>query len=354
MAVTDQQRRALPSAITMWLAEQGVRVVDPIEVSQISGGQSNLTYRIIDAAGQRFVLRRPPTAGVLDTAHSMSREWRFISGLVGTGVAVPRPIAYCEDPSVLGAVFYVMEHVDGLVAHTADDARALDMSARSVVSADIAATLGQLHSVNAEAVGLSDMGRGGDYVARQLRRWHGQWDKTRAVAGLDLPAVDEGHRVLLSAMPQQRAVSVVHGDYRLGNVVIGPDGRIRAILDWELATLGDPRADLGWLLLSWNEPGETRVANPAGAAPSTLPGFGTRVALLEAYTNEAGEAAATDIDYFVAFAAWRWACISAGVYARYQAGVMGAESGDLEVILAAVKDHAHFALELIAGGHTGR
>jgi aminoglycoside phosphotransferase (APT) family kinase protein len=338
MVVADD----MASAIGHWLGRQEVAFASPIEIFQIAGGRSNLTYRIVDGGGHSFVLRRPPTGQVLETAHSMNREWRFIRALHGTGVPVPRPIAFCDDPAILGVSFYVMEHVDGLVLHTADNARALSSPARTAVSARIAATLARLHAVDVEAVGLSDIGRGADYVARQLRRWHGQWDKTRTAASLDIPVIDEGHRVLEAAVPEQRSAGIVHGDFRLGNVVTGWDGTIRAVLDWELATLGDPRADLGWLLLSWDE----------RAAPSRLPGFGSRAELIESYSRAAGENAAADIDFFVAFAAWRWACISAGVYARYQAGVMGGENADLPAILEAIRNRAEYALDVIAGRHT--
>ncbi len=350
MAAGDEHLHTLASTVAQWLDRQDVGIRGPVKMSQIAGGRSNLTYLVVDAAGRRLVLRRPPTGAVLETAHSMSREWRFISALSGTGVPVPRPVAFCDDSSVIGASFYVMEHVDGVVLHTRDAATGLDVGARASVSSAIAATLGRLHVVDPHAVGLSDIGRGNDYVPRQLRRWQSQWDKTRAVAGMDVPAIDHAHRELASAVPEQRRVSIVHGDFRLGNAVTSTDGSIRAVLDWELATLGDPRADLGWLLLSWAEPDEA-TGNPSRHAPSSLPGFGRRAALIDAYAQEAGAAAANDIDYFVAFAAWRWACISAGVYARYQADVMGGETADLPAILEAIQDHAEFALDLVAGRH---
>ena len=347
MSTTElSEESPLVPTLTRWLSQHEVSLKEPVQASAIMGGQSNLTYRIVDATGRTLVLRRPPTGHVLETAHSMIREWRFISALHGTDVPVPAPIAFCDDQAVLGAPFYVMEHVDGLVLHSSEDSLALPSAARPNASAGIATALGHLHSVNAEAAGLADIGRGGDYVARQLKRWHGQWEKTKAIAELDVPAIDEGHVLLQSAIPPQESISIVHGDYRLGNVVTGSDGTIRAILDWELATLGDPRADLGWLLLSWEEPGESRLRHPAGQQPSTVPGFGSRAELIEHYAQQMGGQAVTGIDYFIAFAAWRWACISAGVYARYQAGVMGAEVGDLPAILAAVREHADYAVRL--------
>jgi aminoglycoside phosphotransferase (APT) family kinase protein len=347
MAPPEDRMRQAATGVVNWLHAQGVAIDAPVELVPIIGGQSNLTYLLRDAGGRCFVLRRPPTGQVLETAHSMHREWRFLTGLSGTGVPVPKPIAFCDDAAVLGAGFYVMDYVDGVILHTVDDARVLSESARAAVTADLATSLRQLHGVDVAECGLSDIGRGEDYIARQLRRWHGQWEKTRDAANLDVAAIDRGHVALASAIPDQTAVGIVHGDYRLGNVVAATSGAVRAVLDWELATLGDPRADLGWLLLSWEEPGEPRVTNPTGTAPSTLPGFGTRAELVAAYAQNASPDEVADIDYFVAFAAWRWACISAGVYARYQANAMGGQSGDLPAVLQAVVDHAEYALAVL-------
>ncbi|ORB39097.1 hypothetical protein BST41_18665 [Mycolicibacterium porcinum] len=335
------------AAVARWMRGNGVGIAAPLQMEAITGGQSNLTYRLKADDGRAFVLRRPPLGQVLETAHSMTREWRFLSALHPTNVPVPQPIALCEDPSVIGAGFYVMEFVEGAVLHTAQDAAALDENARRAVTTDLAVALARLHTVDVAACGLSDIGRGEDYVARQLRRWQGQWDKTRSLANLEVAAIDEGHRVLSAAIPEQRSTSIVHGDYRLGNTVAGPDGSVKAILDWELATIGDPRADLGWLLLSWEEPGPERVSNPTGTAPSTLDGFGTRADFVTAYLDEGGRISADELGYFVAFAAWRWACISAGVYSRYRAGAMGQQSADLPAILRAVTEHAEYAVALL-------
>jgi aminoglycoside phosphotransferase (APT) family kinase protein len=353
MAVADDPMEdSAAAAVAKWLVSQGVAVDPPLAATQIMSGQSNLTYVMSDSTGQRIIVRRPPTGQVLSTAHSMEREWRFLTALHGTEVPVPRPFALCGDDAVLGAPFYVMEYVDGIVMHTADNAQALPVTARAGITTGVASRLRRLHGVDVGARGLADIGRGEDYVARQLRRWHGQWEKIRSLADLDIPAIDEGHRALLSNIPQQERVGIVHGDFRLGNVIAGPDGAIRAILDWELATLGDPRADLGWLLLSWEEPGKPKVTNPTGIAPSTLPGFGTRSDVIAAYLAEGGPGDAADIDYFIGFAAWRWACISAGVYSRYRANVMGGRTSDQHAILQAVIDHAEYALAQVASRGT--
>lgn len=352
MAVVEDPMYDAAEAVAEWLDAQGVAIDTPLELSPIAGGQSNLTYLLRDANGRRMVVRRPPTGQVLETAHSMNREWRFLSALHGSDVAVPEPIAFCKDEAVLGAEFYVMEYVAGATLHTAADAIPLTEAARAGVTRAMGASLRDLHRVDVASCGLAGIGRGEDYVARQLRRWQAQWEKTRSLAGLDIPAIDEGHSALSCAIPSQTSVSIVHGDFRLGNVVVGTDGSIRAVLDWELATLGDPRADLGWLLLSWEEPGEPRVSNPPGPAPSALPGFASRKELLANYVEKGDAADAADIDYFVAFAAWRWACISAGVYARYKANVMAGRSSDQHAILQAVVDHAAYALSLLSPRRT--
>jgi aminoglycoside phosphotransferase (APT) family kinase protein len=347
MAPPQDRMQQATTGVVNWLHRQGVVIDAPAELVQIIGGQSNLTYLLRDAGGRRFVLRRPPTGDVLETAHSMHREWRFLNGLYGTGMPVPKPIAFCDDAAILGADFYLMEYVDGVILHTVEDALALSESARAALTANLATSLRHLHGVDVAERGLSDIGRGENYIARQLRRWLGQWEKTREAADLDIPAIDRGHVALASAIPDQTAVGIVHGDYRLGNVVAAPSGAVLAVLDWELATLGDPRADLGWLLLSWEEPGKPRVTNPTGTAPSTMAGFGTRAELVAAYAESGSPDDVADIDYFVAFAAWRWACISAGVYARYKANAMGGQSSDLPAILQAVLDHAEYALALL-------
>ncbi|WP_111510816.1 phosphotransferase family protein [Mycobacterium kyogaense] len=349
MTVQNNSHERTAASVTSWLLDNGIAVSSPLEMTVITGGQSNLTYRLQDREGRTFVLRRPPSGNVLETAHSMSREWRFLTALHPTDVPVPTPIAACEDDAVIGAGFYVMECVEGLVLHTAEDAAAIDAAARRALTANLAQAMSQLHTVDVESCGLSDIGRGEDYVARQLKRWQGQWDKTRSMANLDVGAIDAAHHQLARDIPQQRSISVVHGDFRLGNAIASEDGHVRAILDWELATLGDPRADLGWLLLSWEEPGPPRVSNPTGVAPSTLTGFGSRAEFVAAYAASLGEeVSGEELNYFVAFAAWRWACISAGVYARYEAGAMGGQEADLDAILRAVIDHAEYALDLLS------
>src|SRR5215469_6889652 len=329
--------------VVAWLARQGVDLVGPVHAELIAGGRSNLTYSLAGADGHRVVLRRPPTGGVLATAHDMTREWRFISALRGTSVPVAEPLALA-DSEVLGAPFYVMSFVEGRVLHDAADAQVLSGDARGCAAASLIDTMVLLHKLDIDVVGLGDIGRRDDYVGRQLRRWKRQWDQSCCT---DITAVEEAHKRLVAAAPPQRRTGIVHGDFRLGNMICGADGQIRAVLDWELATLGDPLADFGWTLSWWVEPGEagTTVVTPT-APPSVLPGFPPRRWLMERYADGIG-AALDRIDFYVAFAYWRGACISAGVLTRYESGVMGDDGFDHSALRTRIAGQAEAAIELL-------
>jgi aminoglycoside phosphotransferase (APT) family kinase protein len=307
--------------VTAWFQAHAPGVEPPLTFELIAGGRSNLTYRVTDAAGHAWVLRRPPLGQVLATAHDMGREHRIISALAPTDVPVAPVIGLCEDEAVNGAPFYVMGFVDGLVARDAAAARALDVDARARAGEQIPDVLARIHAVDSDAVGLGDLGRREGYVERQLKRWYGQWQKSRT---RELPVVDEVHDALAARVPEQGPAAIVHGDYRLDNCLLVPDGTIAAVLDWELCTLGDPLADVGLLLVYWTEPGD---AHPALLeAATTLEGFPTRATVIERYAAASGRDV-SDVDYYVAFGYWKLACILEGVYARYRGGVMGESSG---------------------------
>jgi aminoglycoside phosphotransferase (APT) family kinase protein len=315
-----------PAAVTAWLRAEVPEVVvgdEPVVVQRIAGGHSNLTYRITDAAGAVYALRRPPTGGVLATAHDMSREWRFLTALAPTPVPVARPVAYCADPDVLGAEFYVMDFVDGDVLGDAAAADRLTPAARRTAGLDTIDVLADLHAVDPHAVGLDDLRRPGSYLERQLRRWHRQ---VRDSAVPDLATLEAVHDLLVERMPPTSEVRIVHGDFRLGNLAVGPDVRVRAVFDWELATLGDPLADLGWIVASWGRPDDEVPATIAG--PTVAEGFPDRSEVIARYAARSSRDVAA-LPYYVAFARWRSACIGAGVYTRYVAGVMGDDVGDV-------------------------
>ncbi len=288
----------------------------PVTFELVSGGRSNLTYRVTGAAGATYALRRPPTGGVLSTAHDVSREWRFISAMAPTAVPVPAPVAYCADTAVTGAEFYVMGFVEGLVLADDEAGLALAPQARPGAAWELVDVLVALHALDPVAVGLGDMVRKTGYVERQLRRWHAQ---VHATEPPETPLLDEVHDLLARRIPAQ-ASGIVHGDYRAGNISFGPDGAVLAVFDWELATSGDPLADLGWLAATWQDPAEPLP--PATPGPSAVPGFPARPELVERYARRSGRDT-SDLPYWVAFARWRSACINVGVRARYLAGHMG-------------------------------
>ncbi|MFJ9174377.1 phosphotransferase family protein [Streptomyces sp. NPDC102360] len=303
-------------AVGEWLAAHVSGLVPPLTFALVSGGRSNLTYRVTDATGTVRALRRPPTGGVLSTAHDMSREWRFQTALAPTPVPVPEPLAYCADTSVTGAEFYVMDFVEGTVGADRDAVRDWPRSARRRAGTSLVEVLADLHRIDPLAAGLGDMARPRGYVERQLHRWQRQVHRSGAP---DLELLDAVHDALLARVPEQRS-GIVHGDFRPGNLSFGPDGTVVAVFDWELATLGDPLADLGWLVSTWEQPGDT--VPPTTAGPSTASGFCDRAELVDTYAKLSG-LDVSDLPYYVAFSRWRSACIGSGVAARFAAGVMG-------------------------------
>lgn len=308
-------------ALQVWLARHA-RVSGPLSAHQISGGRSNLTYRVTDAAGRAFVLRRPPLGDLLPGAHDMSREHRIMAALADTAVPVPEVVGLCTDHDVLGADFYVMRFVDGTVVRTTEDAEALPVAARGVAGRDLAKTLAALHAIDPEEVGLGDSERGRDYVARQLHVWKRQMD---AQKGRELPLMDEVHRRLAEAVPEQHAVSIVHGDYRLDNVMLDDDGKVEAVLDWELWTLGDPLADLAITMTYWTDSADAAAVI---GRPTTVPGFGDRHVFRHIYGEAGGRELPEDlVPYYLAFGVWRLAAILEGVYQRNRAGAYG-DAGD--------------------------
>ena len=335
--------------VTEWFAGQIPGVEPPLAFSLIAGGHSNLTYRVEDAAGTLYVLRRPPLGAVIATAHDMAREHRIISALAKTDVPVPPAIGLCEDAGVNDAPFYVMGFVEGLVLTdpktTADH---YDEAARARMGSSVIEVLAALHGVDPDAVGLGDLGRKEAYLARQLKRWRGQWEKTRT---RELAEMEEIHRLLEERMPEQHGASIVHGDYRLGNMLVDAEGDVAAVLDWELCTLGDPLADIGYVLNNWSEPGD---ADPGGAgdamAPSAAGGFPTRNEFIARYCALTGRET-PDIDYYRAFQYWRLAAIVEGVLSRYLKGVMGNEA-NTDVFRRQVDHLAFSALALLREGET--
>ena len=329
------------AGVTAWFQAEVPDARPPLRFERLPGGRSNLTYRVRDAAGGDFVLRRPPLHGVLQSAHDMAREHRIIAALAATEVPVPAALGLCEDPAVTGAPFYVMAYVDGAVpSDEATVVAAFDEQARAAAADSLVDALVALHGVDPDAVGLGQLGRREGYLERQLRRWKRQLEQSRT---RELPVLDEVHRRLEAAVPAQVGPArVVHGDYRLDNVILSPAGRVLAVLDWELCTLGDPLADVGLLLVYWAEPGDTAL--PLGTAPTRLPGFPPRAALTAAYAARSGRAV-DQLDYYVAFGYWKLAVILEGVYARYTAGAYGQGDDSWRGFAGTVVQLADHALE---------
>jgi aminoglycoside phosphotransferase (APT) family kinase protein len=308
-------------AVTAWFVANIAEARPPFHFELIAGGRSNLTFAVTDVADHRYVLRRPPTGHLLPTAHDMAREYRIIDALRPAGIPVAPARRLCTDPDVNGAPFYVMDFVDGVVPRTAADAEAgFDLDARRRAGHSLVETLAAIHAIDPDVVGLGDLGRKEGYVARQLRRWYGQFRSSRDDAGgPDVPDVDMAHDLLLDRIPEQGPASIVHGDYRLDNAVFDTRGRLVAVLDWELCTLGDPLVDVAQLLLYWSEAGET---SPLGHDASTAPAFPTRADLVARYAACSGRDLGA-LEFYNAFVAWKVACILEGVYTRYLAGSMG-------------------------------
>jgi aminoglycoside phosphotransferase (APT) family kinase protein len=289
----------------------------PLGFARISGGRSNLTFGVHDSAGHSWALRRPPLGKRLGSAHDMGREHRVIAALQETPVPVPPVAGLCEDDSVNGAPFYVMGFVQGPILRSAEEAERFEEPERRAIGERVVDTLVAIHEVDPDAVGLGDLGRKEAYVERQLRRWHGQWEKSKT---RELPAVDEVHERLAARIPEQGPATIVHGDYRLDNMILSPSGEVAAVVDWELCTLGDPLADVGMLLVYWSQAGDDFM--PLFAPATIAPGFPTRDDVRERYAERSGRDL-TQIDFFVALGFWKLAIILEGVYARYASGQYG-------------------------------
>jgi aminoglycoside phosphotransferase (APT) family kinase protein len=281
------------------------------------------------------VLRRPPLGHVLPTAHDMSREYRVLSALANTNVPVAPLVAACTDSEVIGAPFYVMEYVPGVVLRTHDDTKDLTEVQAAELSRRLAEMLAAIHGVDVNRVGLGDLGRGAGYLRRQLDRWQRQWELS---ATREMPGYEELVQRLTAALPAEAQgqtethgqTTLVHGDYRLDNalVTLDPEPRITAVVDWEMATLGDPLADLGLTLVYWTEAGEEGWLSPGDANKGTRgvaadatasPGFWTRAEFAAEYARLTGRDVSR-IGYYVAFGYFKLAVVLEGIHARYQQG----------------------------------
>ena len=307
-----------PVVLARWLGEAGLTELGELRgVQLIAGGRSNLTYRL-DLDGGKVVLRRPPLGHVLPTAHDMNREYRVLSALAGTAVPVPETMAICSDPDIIGAPFYLMRFVDGLILRTAEDGAVLSAEQAGELSNLMAETMASIHGVDVEAVGLADFGRPAGYLARQLSRWQRQRELSNT---RELPGYDELVQRLAAGLPDSADGTLVHGDFRLDNTLVqlSRPARVAAVVDWEMSTLGDPLADLGLTLSYWADGSDRSAGQPdlaLRASVTSLPGFWTREQFAARYAELTGRDV-SGIGYYIAFGHFKLAIVLEGIHARF-------------------------------------
>lgn len=326
-------------AITAWLAEH-VDVAAPLTFDRIAGGRSNLTYRVGDVAGRRWVLRRPPLHSVLAGAHDVAREHAIMAALVDSPVPVPTTVGLEPQPGVLDAPFFVTHFVDAHVVRTADDADVLGLGARRAAADDLVDVLVDLHALDPDRVGLGDLGTREDYLARQLHVWHRQYERG---ASRTVPAITAVRDRLVSDLPTQQVDRIVHGDYRLDNLMLTDDGAVAAVLDWELCTLGDPLADLGLLQVYWDDL-DAAGGVPMIPAATTIPGMPPFGDVLARYAQRS-PLDLSRLDHYVAFGYWKLAVVLEGVLAREVSGAYGdddvGDSQRLAEVVDTLLERAH-------------
>ena len=295
----------------------------PLRASVLAGGKSNITYEVTDGR-DRWVVRRPPLGHVLATAHDMAREYRVISALAGTSVPVPRTFLLCKDTGVIGAPFYVMEKVAGTAYRSAAQLEAIGAERTRAIAMRMIGTLADLHAVDPDAVGLADFGRPQGFLARQVRRWKKQLDSSRS---RDLPGAEDLYAALEARIPAESDVAIVHGDYRLDNLLVGDDDRVLAVLDWEMATLGDPLADVA-LLLAYQALARLETGY-AVADAAVAPGFPDAGTITAVYAERSGRDL-SDLGFHLGLGYFKIAVICEGIYYRYTHGqTLGEGFGDI-------------------------
>ncbi|WNI19016.1 phosphotransferase family protein [Actinacidiphila sp. ITFR-21] len=302
-------------ALQRWFDRQVPEAAGPIRAEPLHGGRSNLTYRVTDGTAC-WVLRRPPLGGLTPSAHDMGREYRVVAALQGTGVPVARTVALCEDPAVLGVPFSVVAHVDGTVIRTREDLARLSPEQAAQRAYGLVDAMAALHAVPYRDVGLGGFGRPAGYLGRQVRRWHDQWHR---VATRELPDIRRLHAALAADVPAESGASVVHGDVRIDNAILAPEdpGRVRALVDWEMAALGDPLADLG-LHLVYRDPAFEPVL--AGSAASVSDRYPPAAALAERYARASGHDLGR-LDFYLGLGYFKIAVIAEGIHARHTGGL---------------------------------
>lgn len=324
-----------------WFESNVEGVQTPLEFKMIAGGRSNLTYSVADQAGRRWALRRPPLGKRLASAHDMGRETKIVSALASTGVPVPSVAGFCEDESVNDAPFYVMDFLSGPILRDKASAEPVSEADRRAIGERVVDTLVEIHNVDPDECGLGDLGKKTDHTARTLHRWVGQWEKSKT---REFPLVNEVHDRLAARIPEQGPAAIVHGDYRLDNMILTDDYEVAAVVDWELCTLGDPLADVGLLLVYWAEEGDELI--PLFEPATMLPGFISREQVKARYAEKSGRDL-SQIDYYLALGYWKLAIILEGVFARYMAGGYGKDAAEDE----GAKTFSRIVEQLVEAAH---
>jgi aminoglycoside phosphotransferase (APT) family kinase protein len=314
---TDLVEEAVPVArLAAWVSANVEGAFGPLVVDHLSGGSSNLTFRVRDDAND-WVLRRPPLGRLLATANDMGREHRVQAALAGTDVPVARPVAWCDDAEVIGAPFYLMQRLDGVVYDDADAVAHLSEQEALGATHELVDVLARLHAVDPDAVGLSDFGKPQGFLARQVRRWHTQWEASKQA---EVPAIDEVLGRLERSLPPEAGASIVHGDYSFNNTMWSrtEPARMVGVLDWEMSTLGDPLTDLGMVVMYWGDMGALLWRERTPQPHRVNPGFPDGDALIERYAATSGRDV-DHIDVYCVLAAVKIAVIVAGNQARIAA-----------------------------------
>ena len=324
MSATDTNPETPPNAAALrrWLDGKVGAVERDLTWQVIAGGRSNPTYELTDGV-RRWVLRRPPFGHVLATAHDMGREFRMLQALHGTDVPVPEPLGHCADPGLIGAEFYVMEHLGGTTPRSREDAAQLTEPQRRRLSENVVDVLIRLHRLDPGSIGLGDLGRPDGYLERQVERWRRQWKASQTAPR---PLVDELLDRLAASTPRSRHPGIVHGDFKVDNLMVAPDDptRIIGVLDWEMATHGETMVDVGYLTALWDEPNEE--AHPLSRGTTALTGFLQRDELLTRYAAARGDDV-SDLDWYLVLADVKLAVILEGIHARFLQGAATSAQG---------------------------
>jgi aminoglycoside phosphotransferase (APT) family kinase protein len=340
--------------VRAWLDRAGVGLdcSAPLSATLFPSGRSNVTYLLTDARGGAVVLRRPPLGNVLPTAHDMAREHRVLTGLARVGFPAPAALALCEDVEVTGAPFLVMAYVPGRIVATADEAAALTVEERSRLSSALVETLARLHAVDVDVAGLGDLGRPTGYLPRQLARWSKQWGLTRTRDLATMDRLGEQLARVLDGLADNLPWSLVHGDFRLDNVILATDApTVQAVLDWEMSTLGDPLSDLALTLVYWSEAGDRlRHRVPVAEHLTDAAGFAGRARLVEDYAVASGRTL-DHLDACTALACFKLAVITESIHARTLSGKqLGTAATDLHAMGVATEALADLGLRVLADG----